>query len=115
MEHFEGRALIFLSSTPGEWKRYVDDIFAKWGHGKEKLNDFLAHLNSLSEHIKFTLEIELDNQLPFIVVLLTKKEDESCGYQVYWKKNTQTYTFMQTPTTTLTKISTLSRLSRLEH
>ena len=73
MEHFEGRSLNFLSSTPGEWKRYVDDIFSKWGHGKEKLNDFLAHLNSLSEHIKFTLEMEKENQLPFLDVLLTKK------------------------------------------
>ena len=115
MEHFEGRSLNCLSSTLGVWKRYVDDIFAKWGHGKEKLNDFSAHLNSLYKHIKFPLEMEKDNQLPFLDVLLTKKEDESCGYQVYWKKHTQTDTFMQTPTTTLTKISALSRLSRLRH
>ena len=86
MEHFEIRSLICLSSTPGEWKRYVDDIFSKCGHGKEKLNNFLAHLNSLSEHINFTLEMEKNNQLPFLDVLLTKKEDESCGYQVYRKK-----------------------------
>jgi len=33
MEHFEHMALRSFPFTPEEWKRYVDDIFAKWSHG----------------------------------------------------------------------------------
>lgn len=74
IEHFEQKALRSFPYTPEEWKRFVDDIFAKWSHGKEKLDLFLNHLNSLSDHIKFTIEIENNNQLPFLDVLLTKRE-----------------------------------------
>ena len=35
---------------------------------------FLFITNSLSEHIKFILDMEKDNQFPFLDVLLTKKE-----------------------------------------
>ena len=73
MEHFEQMALRSFPFTPKEWKSYVDDIFAKWCHGLDKLKEFLSHINSLSKHIKFTIEIEKDNQLPFLDVLLTKK------------------------------------------
>jgi len=71
--------------TPDEWKRYVDDIFAKWRRSLDKLNEFLSHLNSLSEHIKFTIEIEKDNQLPFLDVLLTKKNGK-LSHQVFRKQ-----------------------------
>ena len=73
MEHFKMKAINSFPFTPNEWKRYVDDIFAKWRHGIDKLHDFLAHLNSLSKHIKFTIEIEKYSKLPFLDVLLTKK------------------------------------------
>ena len=78
-----------FSFTLDEWKMYVDDIFAKWHHGIEKLHGFLVHLNSLSQHIKFTIEIEKYGKSPFIDVLLTKKEGGGLGYQVY-RKDTHT-------------------------
>ena len=49
------------------------------------MHDFLAHLNSLSQHIKFTIKIEKDGKIPFLDVLLTKKEEGGLGYQVYRK------------------------------
>jgi len=85
MEYLEQKALRSFPYTPKEWKRFVDDIFAKWSHGKEKLDLFLNHLNSLSDHIKFTIEIENNNQLPFLNILLTKKDGSLC-FQVYRKK-----------------------------
>lgn len=61
MEHFEKIALNSFPYTPEAWKRYVDDVFAKCSHEKEKLEYFLTHINSLSEHIKFTIESEKYN------------------------------------------------------
>ena len=75
MEHFEMKVINSFPFTPDEWKRYVDDIFAKWNHGIDKLHDLLSHLNSLSQHIKLTIEMEKDGKLPFLDVLLTKKEE----------------------------------------
>ena len=43
------------------------------------------YINSLSSHIKFTIEIEKDNQLPFLDILLTKKEGK-LSTKVYRKK-----------------------------
>jgi len=85
MEHFEQKALNSFPYTPEEWRRFVDDIFSKWSHGKEKLDQFLNHINSLFDHTKFTIEIETVNQLPFLDILLTKKEGK-LGFQVFRKK-----------------------------
>jgi len=40
MENFEQKALKYFPYTPEEWKRFVDNVFAKWSHGKNKLEDF---------------------------------------------------------------------------
>ena len=50
------------------------------------MEDFLRHMNSQSEDIKFTMEIEEDNNLPFLDVLLTKENDGTLAHQVYRKK-----------------------------
>ena len=39
------------------WKRYIDDIFIIWQHGKEELLKFIKHLNLQHTSIKFTEEI----------------------------------------------------------
>ena len=36
--------------------RYIDDIFIIWQHGEDELDTFINHLNSCSDHIKFTSE-----------------------------------------------------------
>ena len=48
--------------------------------------EFQEHLNSQCDSIKFTLEKEEDNSLPFLDVLITKKTDGSLSHQVYRKK-----------------------------
>ena len=123
MEDFEAKALNSFPLTPEEWKRYVNDIFAKWRHGRVLLEDFLAHLNSLSEHIKFTMEMEEEGKLAFLDVLLTKKVDGSLGYQVY-RKNTHTDRYVHAnshhhPDQKVGAIQTLScrakRISDIDH
>ncbi|KAJ7314096.1 hypothetical protein JRQ81_006031, partial [Phrynocephalus forsythii] len=75
-----------LKHKPKLWLRYVDNTFVIWPHGKDKLNNFLTHLNSLHPKIQFTMEIEANNQLPFLDVLIYKKPDGSLGHTIYQKK-----------------------------
>ena len=64
----------------------MDDTNFIWPHGKEKLVDFVIPMNDQSNHIKFTMEIQDNSCLPFLDVLITKKEDGSLAHQVYQKK-----------------------------
>ncbi len=45
--------------TPLVWKRFIDDIFLVWTHGKESLLTFLNHCNQCFPTIKFTAEHSL--------------------------------------------------------
>ena len=36
-----------------EWIRFIDDIFAIWTHGLDKLKTFLTYINNLQPTIKF--------------------------------------------------------------
>ena len=85
MESFEASALETAALKPVCWYRYVDDTFVIWSHGQEKLRDFLLHLNSIHPQIQFTMEIESDGQLPFLDVLVRRKDDGTLGHSVYRK------------------------------
>lgn len=65
---------------------YVNDSFFIWSYGKtEKLLVFLMHLNSVHPWIQFTLEKEEGGQLPFLDVLVVKRNDGRLGHRVYQK------------------------------
>jgi hypothetical protein len=85
METFEQEALELAPLKPKLWKRYVDDTFVVWPHGRESLDQFLNHLNSLHSSIKFTMEIEENNQIPFLDVLVTRDKNQ-LRHTVYRKK-----------------------------
>ena len=40
---------------PIEWIRFIDDIFAIWTHGIEKLQQFLTYIDEFHPTIKFAL------------------------------------------------------------
>ena len=68
---------------PRVWKRYVDDIFATV---KERyLEKTLDWLNSRHDSIKFTVEKESDGKLPFLDLIMSKKEDGSLAFGIYRK------------------------------
>ncbi len=78
MEHFEQNALANSVLVPKLWKRYVDDIFTGWSHGKEQLNIFLSYLNNIHLSIKFNIEQENDQlSLSFLDIALTRNQDGS--------------------------------------
>jgi hypothetical protein len=74
METFEQLAFTTALQKPKMWLRYVDATFVIWPHGPVRLQEFLYHLNNLTPSIKFTMEIECNNTLPFLDVLITRRE-----------------------------------------
>ena len=57
MNFFEDRFVYTYFIQPMVWKRYIDDIFMIWQHGRLTLDAFISHLNSCHDTIKFTAEI----------------------------------------------------------
>ena len=85
MENFEKQALNSAPLQPKCYFRYVDDTFLIWPHGTDALDLFFAHMNSQHPNIKFTMEKEKNGQLPFLDILIRKKEDGSLGHSIYRK------------------------------
>ena len=57
-----------------------------------ELKKFFEHLNNRSADIKFTMELEENGSIPFLDVLITRKEDGTLGHRVFRKKtNTESY------------------------
>jgi hypothetical protein len=65
MEDFQKKATEQATHKPVCWFRYVDDTSVICPHGKEKLIEFLNHLNRLHNKIQLTMEIEEQGHLPF--------------------------------------------------
>ena len=87
MEHLEQKLLATAPKdlTPKLWKRYVDDILEVVKKGSvEKLTEFLNGLDE-SGSIKFTFEVESEGKLPFLDLLIVRKEDGDVKLQVYRK------------------------------
>jgi hypothetical protein len=76
---------------PAFWKRYRDDIFLIWQEDHHSLQDFLVYLNSHEPKIQFTMELESNNQLPFLDLLISRN-DCSLSTSIYRKPtHTQCY------------------------
>ena len=83
VEFFEELALETAPTRPRLWKRYVDDTFCILRKGSTK--ELLHHLNGVRPTIKFTVEQEEDGTLPFLDMLLRRREDGSLNISVYRK------------------------------
>ena len=87
MDFFEQLALTSFTTKPLCWFRYLEDVFCIWQNSTLP-ERFLNHLNSLRTTLKFTLEQEHKNQLPFLDVMVFKL-DNNLETKVY-KKPTST-------------------------
>ncbi|BHF72058.1 hypothetical protein SprV_0401512100 [Sparganum proliferum] len=85
LQRFE--RLVFSSYPPKFWARYVDDTFVIIK--RSDVQTFKALLNSIFSDIQFTMEEELNNQLAFLDVQVTKLEDGKIRTTVY-RKTTNT-------------------------
>ena len=71
-------------------RRYVDDLFCIFNN-EAQLDHFFNTLNAIHANIKFTKELEHENQLAYLDVLLTRNNG-SIKTTVYRKKtNTGLY------------------------
>ena len=57
MTKFEEKYVYTYPLQPKLWKRFIDDIFLIWPHGKDSLLEFINHLDTVHSTIKFTKEI----------------------------------------------------------
>ena len=84
MEFFESELLPSLPTRPSLWLRYVDDVFALWPHDRALFPNFLDALNSLSTSIRFKVEWEAEEKLPFLDSLVHRTSDHFL-FSVYRK------------------------------
>nr|VZI42268.1 unnamed protein product [Spirometra erinaceieuropaei] len=74
---------VFSSYPPKFWARYVDDTFVVIKRSEVKA--FKTLLNSIFPDIQFTMEEEVNNQLPFLDVQVTRLTDGKIRTTVYRK------------------------------
>ena len=91
METIETKDLQTFQNPPIMWKRYVDDTFVVIK--KNNLETFHEHLNNIEASIKFTLETESSNFLPFLDVLVVKEKSGNLITKLY-QKPTHTNRFL---------------------
>ena len=75
MEYFETVLLSPIKPSDMVWYRYVDDIFSYWDDRWGNFDEFLKNLNSLVPSIKFKCEWEKDNCLPFLDILIIRRNN----------------------------------------
>ena len=67
------------------WNHYVDDTFTMF-HNKDSANEFLHYLDSCHSNIKFTIEFEQNNAIPFLDILVTRNQNNTFITSIYRKK-----------------------------
>ena len=54
----------------------MNDVILLWNYGEAELRGFLDHLNTCDRNLQFTLEVEIENKLPFFDVLIIRNADQ---------------------------------------
>ena len=74
MESIENKMLKGFASPPRIWLRYIDDTFVVLK--KTEVVSFHKFINNIEESIKFTVEQEIDNAIPFLDVLIVRNNGQ---------------------------------------
>ena len=74
MDDFETTALATANYSPTIWKRYADDTFVIWPHGRDRLESFLSYINFRSHH---QLRVKFG-----IVQCLSQRAEKICSLEV---------------------------------
>lgn len=92
MSRFETEFKATHDYFPRIWTRYVDDIFAIFDTKSSELDTFIQSLNSKFPTIQFTMEKEDQLQLPFLDILISRKEAH-LEFDIY-RKDTSTFRYI---------------------
>ena len=63
MGRLENQLLMSVTLKPFSWLRFIDDIYMKWTHGPDSLEDFLQRANRFHPTIKFTEEVSNEEHI----------------------------------------------------
>ena len=74
MDNLEDRLLTWTSARPYIWWHYINNIFAVWDKGQDKLNVFLRKTNEFHHSIKFTAGFSMD-RVRFLDTTVTLEGD----------------------------------------
>ena len=111
MMRLERKALTTFASPPDIWFRYVDDTFTIME--RDFIQAFLDHLNNQHQRIQFTIELEEDNQLPFLDTLVCVENDRTISTKIYRKKtHTNQYLHFNSNHHTRQKVGIVSTLKK---
>ena len=87
MSNFEEKVFdSYDGNLPIFYRRYIDDVFAVF-NDYDDCQLFLEYMNNQNDNIKFTLETENEDCLPFLDVMITRECDGSVSKSVYRKPN----------------------------
>ena len=104
----ENLAISTFPHSPKHYRHFVDDGF---GHftDRDHANNFLQHINSLTEDLQYTIEHpSSDGSIPFLDVLIHPDRSTS----IYRKPtHTNLYTHYSSSSPTSTKFSIISSLT----
>lgn len=84
MEFVEEKVLETLKLKTIFFKRYVDDCLA--AVLEDKINDILTAFHNFHPKLQFTLEVETNNEINFLVTLLRNKNPQNIKTKWYTKK-----------------------------
>ena len=84
MSYFEEKHVYTYPERPLLWVRFIDDIFLIWEHGMDKLNQFINHLNSVHNTIKFSCDHSI-TRVNFLDTWVIKTPDGSIQTDLYNK------------------------------
>jgi hypothetical protein len=76
MNKIEIKLKRFTTNKPLVWVRYVDDIFCLFTIDLIKIIEFQKRINCWHSNLKFTLEMEINQQIPFLDVMIIRSVDK---------------------------------------
>ncbi len=86
MADFEEKYVYSYPDQPLLWRRFIDACVMVWCPGREKLDEFINHLNSCHPTIKFTAEIS-DCGVNFLDTTIHLEKDGSLWTNLYYSRD----------------------------
>ncbi|XP_058832904.1 uncharacterized protein LOC131690856 [Topomyia yanbarensis] len=83
LEDLLNEALTVVNIPIPYLKKYVDDLFLSLP--RDKIEAIKTTFNSLNHHIQFTTEVEENKRLPFLDMVLVRKDDQTIKTEWYTK------------------------------